>query len=424
MKNKDSLVKIFLGVWVFFLIAPTNGFLRGKKKNEEIKIYNLEKEYRPTTTRIFKLQQASAWEVKLILEKMLSIFGTIYVNEKENTIYLTEVPEKMKELSRVIKTLDLKNITAGGNLETKIISLKHSKGEDIISFLRHKLSQEGNIFSNEVLNTLIITDIPSKIKEIENLILALDRPVSHIEIDITIVEINLEKYKDVGFNIFGILNSLTTYYQWDKRKHSTSGPETNLPADVTGFYLRGYVDLSDIISILTRDGRGKVLGQPKIITQNNKTAVISAQEKIPYPYPVKNIHYDWIEITEIYFSVTPTIQADQTINLAISPRVKSLSGWGQKGRPMVYESYLTTNITCQNKQTFILGGLKKEITVENVVGVPVLKSIPILKYLFSQTQKIRLEREVVFFITPQIITPEMMKSKSEELERYLEEEGR
>ena len=362
---------------------------------DDLKIYRLDKEYRELQTKLFVLKKAKALELKPVVKNMLSIYGSVYVNEKDNTLYITDTPEMLQGLDKIIEHLDTENTVAGGNFTSRLITLKHTKASDISSFLEHKLSADGRIFIAGDLNGLLITDIQSKIEEAENLIQSLDVPIQHLSIAITIVELNSDYYKNIGVDITSILDSIRAdlSYDIDKTDYSYDHKYPNNPSqdskysekrDDSGlaFSIAGSIQLSNIIQAMTRDGKGNVLASPRLVTRNNTAASLNASEKIPYT--TGGSSSEGTAKAGISLSVTPVIQQDNFINLKISPSVSNLTGWSPAGMPIIFDRSLDTEVNVKDGDTFVLGGLKKTEKVKYVRGIPILKSIPVIKYLFSK----------------------------------------
>lgn len=387
------------------------------EKAKEIKFYSLEKEYRKLETQRFHLKKAKVLELKPIIENMLSIYGSVYVNEKDNTIYITDTPEMVDHLKRIVLRLDVEGIVAGGNFVSRVILLKHTNASDIIDLVKHKLSNDGKIFKVGDLNGLIITDIASKISEVENLVKDLDVPIKHLSIEITILELNLEYFEKIGLDIFGLMEKIYPQISYSKSKYKYKyeyeDPERDdydydRSSEELRFTIPARFNISDLIELMIRDGKGKVLASPKIITKNNNTAYLNASEMIPYS-PSDGYYGGGRELIAragIYLSVLPIIQQDNFINLRISPRISDLTGWSPKGMPIIFDRSLQTEVNVKDGDTFVLGGLRKTEEVKIVKGIPILKKIPLLKYLFSKTVKISLTREIVMFITPHILKEE------------------
>ncbi|MBN1309698.1 MAG: hypothetical protein JXA18_17385 [Chitinispirillaceae bacterium] len=417
---------------------------------KDVKFYNLEKEYRRTETFVYKANNAAALELKQIVRDMLSIYGSLYVNEQTNQLYITDVPEKIVDLKQVIAGLDRGGLKAGNNLASKVIYLQHENVAELSQIIRHKLSSDGTLFEVPYLNAISITDVPSKIAEVEELVGLLDVPGVHIAIEITAVEFNDERFSRLGINVFNWLQGLSVHADLHGSNPKDllnagqyrlrSATERHLPdqenlrdADRNkSHHLGAEISVADLVGFICENGDGAVLANSRIVTRNNKEAVISAREVIPYRFyeneDADRSSWEGQKAAGIYVRVQPTLQQDSLINLNIVPVISNLTGWSPKGVPIIFERTLSTEVKVRNNAVFVLGGLRKKEIVDTRRGIPGLKDVPILKYLFSVKQKITVEREILLFIRPTTrVQTEMEDMQVKELMkrfREVEEGGR
>lgn len=389
----------------------------------DVKFYNLEKEYRKTVTYVYEVKNTEALELKQIVADMLSIYGTLYVNERTNELYITDVEEKIADLERVLPGLDIEGLKAGNNLVTKVVYLKHESASSLSDLIRHKLSPDGTLQEVPYLNALSITDIPSKIAEVEGLLGALDVPGPHIGIEITVVELNDEEFSKLGVNVFNWLQGLgvradlhgdnvtdllnnATYTAGSRTEprpleRNSHLSTTNREMDQ---HLTAEVNIADLVGFICENADGSVLANTRIVTRNNKEATISSREVIPFRHFENDAAYrdagQRSASAGVFVRVLPTLQEDSLINLRIYPVVSDLTGWSPKGMPIVFERSLLTEVKVKEGAVFVLGGLKKRASVEVRRGIPLLKEIPILQFFFSVKQRDIVEREVLIFIRP------------------------
>ena len=434
------------------LFAVVTGLAPGAAQDlKDVRFYNLEKEYRETETFVYEAKNAAALELKQIVADMLSIYGSLYVNEQTNQLYITDVPEKIINLKKVIAGLDTTGLKAGNNLASKVIYLRHENVDELSGIIRHKLSPDGTLFEVPYLNAISITDVPSKISEVEEMVGLLDVPGVHIAIEITAVEFSGERFSRLGINVFNWLQELSVVadlHGADPEDLTNGGQyrvrsktERFLPEDgkiinaedlSKSHHLSAEVSVADLVGFICENGNGAVLANSRIVTRNNKEAIISAREVIPYRFS-ENEETDRNPLERekaagIYVRVQPTLQQDSLINLSIVPIISNLTGWSPKGAPIIFERTFSTEVKVRNNAVFVLGGLKKKEIVNKRRGIPGLKEVPVLRYLFSVRQKVTVEREVLLFIRPVVqVNSEMGKAQIGELmERFrkVEEKGR
>jgi type II secretory pathway component GspD/PulD (secretin) len=169
----------------------------------------------------------------------------------------------------------------------------------------------------------------------------------------------------------------------------------------------------------------KVLSRPVIYTANNKKAVISSGEQVPVPVSTltsalntnvndqtgtslaSNIQFKDVVLK---LEVVPLINSENEVTLTIAQqndnvlRYEELSG---NRVPIIGTQELTTTITVRNQSTVVLGGLIKEEEGRNQSSIPLLGDIPGVGYLFSNTSKSKIRRELIILIQPFIIKDDL-----------------
>ncbi len=399
------------------------------ESNSDIKFYNLEKEYRETITWIYNVKEAEALELKQVIQDMLSIYGSLHINEEANQIYITDIQEKISDLKTVIPRLDKKGIESGGNLVSQRVVLDYTNTSEVANLLRHKLSSEGTLNTLDGINGFIITDIPSRIKELKSYIDLVDVPVPHISVEITVVEFNAEDFSKLGIGFFNWLQGLNVRLEthgenfsellYNKTGHVKvrSRNQGNIPEEDyyasnqqysnEDYHFKGDLNISEIVNFLCENADGSVLAKTRVITRNNRSASVYSREEIPGRFysnsQAYSSSYESREIAGTSIRVRPLLKADNLINLKIYPTVSSLSGWSPKGLPIVFQRSVNTEVDVPNDSIFVLGGLKKKSTVHTRKGIPGLKKVPVLRYFFSVKKDIVVERDVVVFIRPHVV---------------------
>ncbi len=427
----------FLLVWVITGILNADTI-------KDIKFYNLEKEYRETKTYVYKVQQAEALELKQIISGMLTIYGSLYVNEETNELYITDVAEKIDDLETVIPGLDVQQIRAGNNLVSRRVYLKHENVSEISGIIKHKLSADGSVYEVPNLNALVITDIPSKINEVTDVLNLIDVPIDHIAIEITVVEFNDEEFSKLGINVFNWLQGLTlrtdlhggrdilfknrgSFMIGSKNEGNLSQRNHYLETEgdkAQPYHLSAELSVSDLVGFICENADGNVLAHTRIVTRNNKSASINAHEIIPFRFfenrSAFENRYESAVLAGMSVTVRPMVQQDSLINLRISPTISNLTGWSPKGMPIVFERRISTEVKVKDNKIFVLGGLKKREAIDVRKGIPGLKDIPVLQWLFSVRKKAVVEREVLIFIRPttNVETAVDAKEFGEIMEKY------
>ncbi len=173
------------------------------------------------------------------------------------------------------------------------------------------------------------------------------------------------------------------------------------------------------LNFLAQNGNVNSISNPKIMTLNNQKAIISVGDTIYYKYASKvvadqngnpNTQYTiGSKFVGVILDITPQISNNGTIILSISPRISSfrdssqLTNTARSMPPDTKDNTMLSVVKVKNGDTIVLGGLISDDKTLKVNGVPILKEIPLVKYLFSSRETITTKKELVFVITPHII---------------------
>jgi type II secretory pathway component GspD/PulD (secretin) len=150
-----------------------------------------------------------------------------------------------------------------------------------------------------------------------------------------------------------------------------------------------------------------------VATQNGHPAEIQETENVIIQQQTQtSVPNVGIQITTTFqqlglpidLKVTPRITDDGRITTDINASITSQSGPAPaNGPPPTNVQTATTKLTTKNGETIVIGGLVREVATDQVNGVPLLSSIPILGTLFQDHEKVNRKEELIIFITPTIL---------------------
>jgi type IV pilus assembly protein PilQ len=166
--------------------------------------------------------------------------------------------------------------------------------------------------------------------------------------------------------------------------------------------------LNTMLSMAENQNQINVVSNPKVTVQNSKEAIIVQGKKVPY-YTAKEDQNGNLKSMVEYVSaalqlkVTPFAASDGSIllNLNIEKNVPAPTAPGLPPELDVKSSI--TEVLVNNGETLVLGGIYEDRSENNVTGVPVLKDIPLLGWLFRGKSRLEGKRELLIFVTPKII---------------------
>lgn len=314
------------------------------------------------------------------------------------------------------------------------IQINYAKAGDIAALLATEkstmLSERGTITIDERTNKLLIMDTEQNIMEIRQLIAELDVPVRQVLIESRIVIARNDFSRDLGTR-FGVnsgnssaaaggsIGSNTTVIQNGgiapgtvpnvNDRLNVDLPVTNPAGQFALSILQGNTLIDMELSALQTEGRGEVISNPRVITSNQKEAVIEQGVEIPYLQATSS------GATSVAFKkavlslqVTPQITPDDRIIMDLRVNKDSV-GEVFNGVPSVDTREVKTQVLVSDGDTVVLGGIYEQTVSDELYGVPGLMDLPIIGSYFRQTRKVDDKAELLIFVTPKIIREGMMR---------------
>jgi len=301
------------------------------------------------------------------------------------------------------------------------------------------LSLRGSAIAEVRTNQLFVTDIPSKLEQVAQLIAKVDIAVRQIVIEARIVEaddsfgkslgvklggadVRASKGGDGGYQVsgenrvaFGTSYSNAVGASGFGGTNDVSSNFVNLPAigqngynpasfAVTLFSAASNRMMGLEISALESDGKGKVVSSPRVITADQAKAVIEQGVEIPYQIATSS------GATSIAFrkatlrlDVTPQITPDGNVNLDLEVNKDSL-GVTTPGGIAINTKRVKTQVLVENGGTVVIGGIFTQEDQEDETKVPFFGDLPVVGILFKSTTRSSKKKEMLVFITPKLVS--------------------
>ncbi len=292
-------------------------------------------------------------------------------------------------------------------------------GADAVGTAQRLLDREVAIVAEKTSNTLLLSTHPRFFDELKNLIEELDQPQPQVLIQVLLAEVTLDSANDLGVEWrlqdtwegetvspgtdFGIPKPIANS---PFGRTPDGGFTTVVTGDKLNFYLRA----------LQSDGRLEVLSRPQILTSDNKAATINIGQKVPILDNTRlspssggdtatySYHYENLGVT---LTVTPRISPDGMVRMDIGTTNATRSSTpiviqGQT-LPVFNQRLATTTVSVQSGQTVVMGGLIETLDDTRTKQVPILGNIPVLGVLFRSQSKTTERRELLIFLTPQVV---------------------
>lgn len=308
------------------------------------------------------LSYAKAKAVQPILSKQLSQRGEIIIDERTNTLIISDIPDKVSVIDKLIETLDASIPQV--SIEARIVEINTNYTKNLgiqWGFFAAADAAYGNQTSLRFPNSILVDG--SAIRE------------------------------------GGLQNN------------PLDGYAVNLPAPAfssgLGISLGNVVDtfrLDIALTALETSGQGKILSAPKISAQNNETAEILQGRQIPVQTIANNTVTTRYVNAALELHVTPQITAEGTIIMTIEIRndAADFANLVQGIPPIITQSAKTT-VLVKDGGTAVIGGIYRIEDTITTNSVPGLSKIPVIGNLFKGFSKNVLNKELLIFITPRII---------------------
>ena len=317
-------------------------------------------------------------------------------------------------------------------LETVILKLKYINSEALATPLTAVLSDQGKVqpftplvtsggSGGGVSNIVIISDVQERIPHILRMVEELDKPIANINIAVKFIESGVDTARGSGID-------------WSKNTPiflgGTSEPdESLLPINLNNITIATLnpLQFGAAWKLMQARGESKILASPNITTLDNHEAETKITTTIYIEGSVSNMgnrssqvssqtgtntgvsNYNLNQITEkdvgIDLRVTPRINDQSRITLLVNASVEALLSAAEvlTDKPRSTKRTVKTQVTVNDGDTVIIGGLIAENVIENRKYIPVLSNIPFIGKLFQSTSVDKEQRELLIFITPNIV---------------------
>jgi len=305
-------------------------------------------------------------------------------------------------------------------LVTVFRPLSYAKAATIAALLKTwvgggALSSRGSVLVDKRSNTLIISDIASHIPRIESMINKLDRKAQQVSIQARIIRATSDFARNLSTALsFAQRNGSGSLVTGGATGNPVSGeplaPPTVTTSLATGFGVfvlsnlgRNYAINSAIAAAETHD-QAKTISQPSIVTQNNVEGTVIQGTQIPIQTTINNtISVQYVQAS-LQLKVTPQVTQDGNVFLTIDVQNSTPGPALTLAGPTINTQSATTQVLVPNGGTVVFGGVTVHTKSNSSTGVPLLDGIPVLGHLFKSTTKQRNDQELLFFVTPKILT--------------------
>jgi type IV pilus assembly protein PilQ len=340
-------------------------------------------------------------------------------------------------------------------VRTQSFQLNYTKAEEVAKGLAGQsgggggggtatriLSARGSVISESRTNQLFVSDIPSKLEEIQSMIAKIDVPVRQVLIEARIVEAGDTFGRSLGVKLGSTdlrgLNGGVAGYPVGAGNNVTVGGSMNAIGLQTGqvsgtaipFNDSQFVSLPAVgqnnysaatfavslfsaaanrflnleISALEADGKGKIVSSPRVITADQVKALIEQGEELPYQTATSSgATALQFRKANLKLEVTPQITPEGNVILDVDVNKDSV-GRNTAAGFAIDTKHVRTQVLVENGGTVVIGGIFTQSERDDVTKVPLLGDIPFLGNLFKTKTRSTSKTELLVFITPKVVS--------------------
>lgn len=316
-------------------------------------------------------------------------------------------------------------------LKTKVVAVKYGKAKMLAETLQSKssslFSNNGRVTVDERTNSLLLQDNTSALNNLSAVIEQLDVKAQQVLIEARMVTVreNLDEQFGVQWGvtnasssgesvISGTLSSIEANKQGDNGSY-LDRLNVNLPvANPAGQIAMQVAKLSDgslldlQLSVLERESKGEVVASPRILATNQHTSRIEQGTEIPYlqaaAHGATSVAFKKAVLS---LEVTPQITPSGSIilELNITQDARGDTVVTSTGPAVAIDTQqIKTKVSVNNGETLVLGGIYQQQMVKSISKVPWFAELPYIGWLFRTDNSYNEKRELLVFVTPQILS--------------------
>jgi type IV pilus assembly protein PilQ len=368
------------------------------------------------------------------------------MRRKDNVILVAPQAELAAQEKAELEAM--KDIQELAPLRTEFLTVNYAKASEIARLVKSSgggslLSARGNVTVDERTNTLLVQDTADNLTAIRVIVSTLDIPVRQVLIEARIVIVADDFSRDLGIRagftrvsddisdlmaVSGSAQSTDTIMASALDNLAASGQpfpvevpfgnfdryNVNMPvANPAGRIALSILDFDDFLidlelSAAQNEGRGEIKSTPRVITANQREAIIEQGVEIPYQESASSgATTTQFKKAVLSLKVTPQITPDDRVILDLTVKKDSIGQLVPSTNggfvPSIDTRNIQTQVLVKDGQTVVLGGIMETERREAVKKVPGLGDVPIVGNLFKSKSRINNRDELLIFITPKIL---------------------
>ncbi len=283
-------------------------------------------------------------------------------------------------------------------LVQKVIKLEFAFCEDVAKIIKGLLTKRGSIDVDKRTNSVIVKDVESKMREVESLVRILDTKTPQVSIEARIIDADKSVINDLALSLG---TNYMTQPQWNIGGEVSS---SQAGGPIGGIYLtlgtiRDFAKLIGTLKALETNNKIHTIANPRVTTANNQQAEVFGGKKFSATVIDQrgNPVVTWFT-AGIRLICIPQINSLEDITMNIEIELSDVIT-----EKLITMTNASTRAVIKDGETLVIGGFIQQTETERIEGIPILKNLPLIGFMFRRTYKETRDREVLIFLTPHII---------------------
>jgi len=369
------------------------------------------------------LQKPVPWDQVLDLVLKMNGLGVTQEGDIIRVASLTtlQTEEKMKQAQLKAEQDVKKQEEEGEPLITAYIPVNYAKAISIQTKLKAILTKDrGTVEVDEPSNQILFRDTAEKVRQAKEMVAKLDPVPAQVSIEARVVEANSTFSREIGFDwgtitidafkIGGAAKVGPTTYQANNIP-STFRPDNKLGFNFSTLFGTNIAIVDAKLSASELEGKTTIISSPKIITKNGVEATIKQGLEVPYQEPTSSglTSATQFKKVDLLLTVKPHVTPDQRINMVIFITKNDVVD-PTAAVPAISTNEAKTEILVEDGDTIVIGGVLKDTKKLTEQGIPGLRKLPAMGWLFRAERNELQKNELLIFITPRIIQMEQRRA--------------
>ena len=334
-----------------------------------------------------------------------------------NTIFVAaDNPGKRKELEQsVIKTFYLSNLSQPTELQ------------DVVNAMRTIL-EVSRVQQLPSQDAIVVRGTPDQMALAQKLIDDLDKAKAEVIVEVAVMQVTRDKIRQYGISpptsaTVALQNNISTTSSTTTSTTTSSSTGATNQINLNRLGNLNATDFTVTISpatatALLNDSNTKLLQNPQIRALDGQKASLKIGDRVPVATgsfqpgiggvginPLVNTQFQYLDVG-VNVDITPHVHAGREVTLKVSLDISAVTSTVNIGgiqQPVIGQRKIEHEIRLKEGEVNLLGGILEDQQTKSLSGIPGLAQIPILRYLFSQTNTEHRENEIVFALVPHIV---------------------